>query len=88
MNLSDENERDLDAEQRAFEQRGWVFRLVSPVRTSPPNAPDPRVVPLFLAKARKDGDARTFQSDGATADEARSALLDMMFDAISVTEGR
>ncbi|MGO4601656.1 hypothetical protein [Terrabacter sp. 2YAF2] len=81
-----DDERDLDAEQRAFEQRGWRFQLYRPMRTSPPNAPDPRIHRVFLAKATKIGDERRFQEEGVSGDSARAKLLDSMFAAIEVTE--
>ena len=82
MSRTGEDKRDLVEEQLAFEQRGWVFRVHTPVPTTPPNAPDPRIQRSFLAKAEKAGDARRFQMDGPTADAATAALLDVMTSSL------
>lgn len=80
------DERDLDAEQAAFEQRQWVFRVHSPADTSVVNSRDPRVRRSFLAKARKEGSDERFQAEASSADAARAKLLDVMFNSIPITD--
>lgn len=78
------NERDLEAEKAAFEQRNFSFTINRPMHINPP---DPKIKREFLAQAWKHGDNKSkFQAGGATEDEALAKLLDLMFEEVPLSD--